>query len=108
MAISKGVSKHWTPAQRESILRAYRRSELTQKAFAGEAGIGLSTLQKWLRASGAAPASPVEFVAVPNVLAHSPAASVYRLRWPHGVVLELSPGFRPEEVAALLPILEAR
>jgi hypothetical protein len=33
----------------EEILAAYRRSGLTQRVFAQEAGIGVSTLQLWLR-----------------------------------------------------------
>lgn len=93
--------KRRKPEERSQILRAYHRSELSQRAFAAEAGISLSTLQLWLRGTRIQPRSQPAFVEVPNVLASIPAPLPYRLRWPSGLVLEIGQGFRPEDVAAL-------
>jgi DNA-binding transcriptional regulator YiaG len=49
MQNSSPVRKHTTPQQREEILQSYRDSQLTQKEFAAQAGIGVSTLQAWRR-----------------------------------------------------------
>ena len=43
-------SRRWrSMAEREEILAAYRKSELTQREFAQGAGICVGTLQNWLR-----------------------------------------------------------
>ena len=84
----------------------YRRSGLTQKRFAAQAGIGYSTLTLWLRkAAPARKPSPAAFVAVPNLLSPT-AASVYRLRFAGGLSVEVAPGFRPEELASLLEVVQ--
>ncbi len=79
---------------------------MTQKEFAARAGISVSTLHAWLRKTPARPAAadPV-FVAVPNLLPASPAASAYRLQWPGGLSLEVGSGFCSQELAALLQLL---
>jgi hypothetical protein len=94
-------------AQRADLLQAFRHSGLSQQAFAAQAGIGLSTLQLWLRAARAARAATPGFVELPNPL---PAAATpaYRLRWADGLVLELGRGFAAEELAALLQVVEGR
>ena len=56
MQNSRPVRKHRTRRQREDILRDYRQSQLTQKEFATQAGISVSTLQAWLRKAPARPA----------------------------------------------------
>ncbi len=100
--------KHRSPAQREELLVAYRQSQLTQREFAQQAGIGVSTLQAWLRkAPASADASAPTFVPVPNLLATPPATPAYRLHWPGGLSLELRAGFAVEELAALLQLLPA-
>lgn len=92
--------------EREQILQTYRRSGLTQKQFANQFGLGLSTLQSWLRKT----ARPVRslgagFVAVPNLLSAAPTPAAYRLRLPGGKDLEIRAGFDLEELAALLELL---
>lgn len=107
MPTSSTVRKRLTPAQRNRILAAYQRSRLPQREFATQAGIGLSTLQLWLRKAVAPPAGATAFVQVPNLLAQAPAAAVYRLHLAGGVILEIGSGFQSEEVAALLQLLPA-
>lgn len=100
------VRKHSTRAQRNQILRRYQRSQLTQKEFAAQAGLSVSTLQSWLRQ--AAPAQEegrTGFLPVPNLLASTAPPPTYRIAWPGGVVLEVRPGFAREELAALLAAL---
>jgi transposase-like protein len=98
--------RRFTLAQRDQILRAYRDSQLTQAEFAAGAGIGLSTLQRWLHNAGSRPARPTAgFVQVPNLLAQGSGPARYRLRWADGVELAIQAGFEPEELAMLLQLL---
>ncbi len=100
------VGKHRTAAQRQSILQDYRRSQMTQKEFAAEAGVSVSTLQAWLRKTSASPAGGDSvFMAVPNLLCASPTAPAYRLQWPGGLSLEVRSGFSSQELGALLQLL---
>jgi hypothetical protein len=101
------IRKHSTPEQRAKILQAWRASPLPDKAFAAQAGVGVSTLYAWRRGATRPPDRPGPFVAVPNLLPTVPAAPTYRLHWPGGLSLELRSGFAAAEVAALLPLLPA-
>ena len=106
MQTLSSVRKHSTPAQRNQILRRYQRSQLTQKEFAAQAGLGVSTLQSWLRQ--AAPAQEdggSGFLPAPNLLATTPSAPTYRIEWPGGLTLEVRPGFAREDLVALLAAL---
>jgi len=108
MQNSRLVRKHRTAAQREQILRDYRQSQLTQKQFATQAGLSVSTLQAWLRRAPGRPASlGSTFVAVPNLLSVAAAPPAYRLQWPGGLSLEVRAGFVSQELAALLQLLQA-
>jgi len=107
MQNSISARPHRTAAQRAQILTAYHRSDLTQKAFAAQAGIGCSTLASWLRKATACPsADQPAFVAVPNLLPAPGAATAYRLQFPRGLVVEVARGFRPEELTALLQVVQ--
>lgn len=105
MQNSSPVRKYSTPARREKILQAYRRSQLPQKEFAAQAGIGVSTLAAWLRKAAAKKEGDSSFVAVPNLLSALPAAPAYRLQWPGGLSLEVRSGFSAQELGALLQLL---
>ena len=106
MQNSESLRKHRTPAQRRALLKEFRRSQLTQQDFARQSGIGVSTLQSWLRKSGPEPGPKVPaFVALPNGLAASAAPPAYRLRWPNGLSLEFAAGFHVEDLAAVLELL---
>jgi transcriptional regulator with XRE-family HTH domain len=108
MSTTPTVRKRPTQAQREKILRAYRRSQLTQREFANQAGISVSALQLWLRKAAARPPSQATaFVQVPNLLAQAPGPAVYRLHLQAGIDLEIGSGFRPEELASLLQVLRS-
>jgi hypothetical protein len=81
---------------------------LTDKAYAAQSGVGVSTLHAWHRKAARQPAdAPPAFVAVPNLLAAVPPAPGYRLQWPAGLSLEVRSGFTPAELAALLQLLPA-
>ena len=88
------------------MLTAYRRSGLAQKTFAVQTGIGLSTLQCWLRKEAGAKNSGAAFVAVPNLFSAAPPTPTYRLQFPRGLILEVRPGFAPAELALLLQLVQ--
>jgi len=81
------------------------RSQLSQKEFAAQAGIGVSTLTAWLRKAAVNKERRASFVAVPNLLPASPSGPAYRLQWPGGLSLEIRPGFSSGELASLLQLL---
>jgi hypothetical protein len=94
--------KHFTPQQREDILQTWRSSPLTDKAYAAQAGVGVSTLHAWHRQAAARPPSPrPAFVAVPNLLTAVPVAPSYQLQWPNGLRLEVRSGFAAGDAADL-------
>ncbi len=102
------VRKRRTLAQRELILKDYQDSQLTQAEFAEQAGISVSTLQLWLRQASRAPsASTPAFIQVPNLLGQASTVPSYRVYLAGGIRLELSSGFKTEELALLLELLRA-
>jgi transposase-like protein len=102
----RSARQHFTPAQRARIIQDYRRGQLSQKECAAQAGIGVTTLQSWLRkAASATPAPRAKFLPVPNLLTATPARSTYRLHLAEGLQLEISSGFRPEELITLLQVV---
>jgi len=107
MSTRSRVRKHLTQTQREEILHDYGGTPLSQREFASQAGIGVSTLQLWLRkaAAGRRSARSAGFVEVPNPLAQAPGAAPYRLHLAGGIDLEVASGFRSEELASLLRVL---
>jgi len=107
MQSSSTVRKRHTPAQREKILGAYRRSRVSQREFCAQAGIGLSTLQLWLRKSARGAAAPAGFIELPPVNAAPTPGSMYRVHFRNGTVVEVGAGFGAEELRALLQLLPA-
>lgn len=106
MQNKRPVRKHRTHAQRKQLLADYRRSGLPQREFALQAGVGVSTLQLWLRQESHAPsAEPTTFLPVPNLLAQATAPAVYRLRLVSGAVLEIGTDYQPEPLERLLQLL---
>lgn len=98
--------KRLRQAQRDQILQDYHRSGLSQRQFAAQAGVGLSTLQLWLRQGASrSPVRATKFIEVPNVLRTSPTGATYRLHLAGGLQLEIGSGFRPEELSTLLRVL---
>jgi transposase-like protein len=101
------VQRHRTAAQRQEILTAYQRSQLTQKEFAAQAGIGCSTLTSWLRKAAPAKPSGAAFVPVPNLFSAATVVPAYRLQFPRGLVVEVASGFPAAELGALLQLVQA-
>jgi len=102
-----GRSRRHTPAQRDKIVDAYRRSRLTQKDFASQAGIGYSTLTFWLRKAARTrkvkvQTKPTAFVPVPNLFSAASPLAAYRICFPRGMIVEVAPGFQSAELDALL------
>lgn len=98
------MRRHLSAAQRNDVIAAYRKSNITQRQFAERTGIGLSTLGRWLRQAPSIEPAP-EFVSVPNLLAVPTVKPPYRLQWPQGLSLEIASGFDREELVALLQLL---
>ena len=108
------------PADKEQILSRYEASRLSQREFARQQGLGLSTLQLWLRQrrqagrhgpSSSGTSGPLVEVALPAV-SSLPWLSSARARGPLYEIelgekarLRLSPGFCLRETRALLTLL---
>lgn len=109
MQISSRVRQRPRATERQEILSAYRRSKLTQREFARQAGIGFSMLRKWLSRArlqdGAGSRS--RFVQLPHPLVQPGQQARYRLHPRPGVVWEVGSGFVSEEVAVFLRVLAA-
>ena len=101
------VRRHHRPAQREKLLAAYQRSGLPQTSFADQAGIARSTLIRWLRNDPTQKAVQSPLVPVPNLFSAVTATPAYRLRFPQGMIVEVAPGFRSEDLDALLQLVQA-
>ena len=49
MKSTSGRRPHFTRAERSGLVAEYHHRQLTQEEFAGQYGLGLSTLARWLR-----------------------------------------------------------
>jgi hypothetical protein len=92
-------------------LAAYRRSGLTQKEFAAQAGVGYSTLTSWLgKAAAERPVqpggAPSVFIPVPNLLSAADGVPAYRFEFPGGLKVAVARGFLAEELQALLQVAQ--
>ena len=97
--------KHFRAEERARVLREYRASGLTQREFAGRAGVSVSCLGNWLRRerAGTEPDVTPAFVEIPPP--RSLPRSGYRLEAPGGAVLEVPRHFSPSEVRELWALL---
>lgn len=103
MQIVKSVRKHASSARRKEIIRSYRDSRLTQREFAGRAGISAPTLRNWLKSTtGTTPPQSTQFLALPNLIPKNDSQPAFRLVLPSGLVLEVRQGFTPRELEAWL------
>ena len=101
------VRRHKTPAEKAQILSTYARSTLSQREVAAQCGISLSTLQRWMHQGQVGKTTPrAGLVEVPNLFAAGRAASPYRLHFPRGLVLEVAPGFQPEQLRSLAQLIQ--
>jgi hypothetical protein len=106
----------------EAILGEYAKSGLTQRVFAREIGIGVSTLQYWLRRNGqrepqkqrwemrdGGTSPEVSLLEVDlGGLAKGGGAfeERYEIEWSNGVRLRVPRGFGKEEVRALVDLVK--
>jgi hypothetical protein len=113
-------SRRRTASEIEEILEGYRNSGHTQRVFAQEAGIGVSTLQLWLRqvrskrrvlrgktSPGAKPPgiSLLEVdLAAPAMLTGCP--QLYEIELSGGARLRMAAGFADGDVRRLLALLK--
>jgi transposase-like protein len=97
------------PERIQAILEAYRVSQLTQREFCEQHGIGLSTLTLWRRKHGKVPAlaQEPEFICAPNLFASRAGPAAYRFESPRAMTLEVRSGFDLEELAAVLKVLQS-
>jgi transposase-like protein len=99
------IRRHKTHPERLRIVAEYEPGQKTQEEVATQHGIGLSTLRRWLRRQRGdkRPAGP-PLLELPNLLGR-PSAGRYRLHFPRELMLEVEPGFDPEEVRLLARLL---
>jgi transposase-like protein len=96
------VRRRRTPKQRQRLVTRFHRSRLTQRDFAARHGIGLSTLNKWLRLERDAVPAKVKFqeVRLPTPTPRWPIEVVS----PQGWIIRLQ---NSSEVQALPQLLRA-
>jgi hypothetical protein len=98
--------RRYSAPERQRLLEDFKRSGLTQRAFAQKFGIGLSTLQLWLRQAASTPVTsrPEGFVEIPDAFSFPPQQAVgcYRIHLPTGVSLEIPVGSVCPELPGLL------
>jgi transcriptional regulator with XRE-family HTH domain len=92
----------------------YHQSELTQRDFAEQSGISLSTLQLWLRKSAQSETiSAISEAPVSRTQSHwidtgvltptsSPSSAAIELGFPDGVLLKFNSEVDPEQVVQII------
>ena len=97
-----------TPAERTEILVARAQSELSDRQFAAQHGIAVTTLYRWQR-QGPAPARSegATLIEIAPLLRTRPAPTGYRLHFPRGLILEVAPGFSAEELRSLAGLIQS-
>jgi hypothetical protein len=101
------VRHHKTPSQKADLVAAYEGSGMSQREFAAQQGIALTTLQRWRRQSQIRQETlEAGLVEVPNLFGAGPAPCTYRLRFSGGLVLEVMSGFQPGELRCLAQLLQ--
>ena len=95
--------RRWPPKQRQRFLARFHESKLTQRDFANQHGVGLSTLVKWLRLEREAVPAKVKFqeVRLPNPAPHWPVEVVS----PQGWIVRLQNGLDVQHLPQVLQAL---
>ena len=99
--------KHKSSTEKAQILAKHKRGGLSLQQFAAQQGIAFSTLQRWANKArvAAADKSRAKLVEVPNLFACATAGAFYRLHFPRGLVLEVAPDFRVDELRSLVQVI---
>jgi len=119
-----GSRRRRTALEMEAVLERYWGSGQTQRVFTEKEGIGVSTLQYWLRrmrgqgaqgsrrrkwsgqSGGASASAPLSLLEVELVGAgRKTSQAAYEIELPDGTHLRLSSGFAEGEVRRLLALL---
>jgi transposase-like protein len=82
------IRHHVTSQQRQRLLARYHKSQLTQRDFAAKAGVGLSTLVKWLHQERNHTQEPVSLREV--MLPHAPGRRALEVVSPQGWTVRLA------------------
>ena len=100
---SRSGRRRWKPKQRQQFLADFHQSKMTQRDFAENNGVGLSTLVKWLRVEREAVPAKVKFqeVRLPNPSARWPVEVVS----PQGWIVRLQNGSDVQMLPELLQAL---
>lgn len=95
--------RRWTRKQRQRLLEQFHQSHLIQSVFARETGVGLSTLNRWLRLEREAVPPKVTFqeVRMPNPVSKWPVEVVS----PQGWIVRLQTGSDVQMLPELLRAL---
>ena len=117
-----GIRRRRDAGEVEVILDEYAKSGLTQRVFAREIGIGVSTLQYWLRRkalsglqrqrreTGSEQTSPEVSLLEVDLADIAGRGSVgeerYEIEWASGMRLRVPRGFRQEELRTLLGMVK--
>jgi transposase-like protein len=117
-----GARRQRQGGKAEQILEQYSKSGLTQRVFAREVGVGLSTLQLWLRQARLSAESGTRRASTPkrakalslleveldggSVPTWQQAGARYEMELTNGARLRLAACFRDDEVRRLLVLLQ--
>jgi hypothetical protein len=95
--------RRWTSKQRQRFLARFQESTLTQRDFATQYGVGLSTLNKWLRLERDAVPPKVKFqeIRLPNPPTRWPVEIIS----PQGWIVRLQNGSDVQQLPSLLRAL---
>src|SRR5580698_4931174 len=95
--------RRWTSKRRTRLLAKFHQSQFTQSVFARDNGVGLSTLNRWLRLERDAVSEKVKFqeVRMPNPVSKWPVEVVS----PQGWIVRLQNGSDVQQLPELLRAL---
>lgn len=106
------MRKNWgmtDPNTIQRLLQQYDDSDLTQRAFAVQAGVAYSTFTSWLRKFRAddfpdPPPAWIEAPPAPSGVGGAESGSDIVVEWPNGLRLHVRPGFDSGDVARLMEL----
>ena len=94
--------RHYSPSDRERIVAAYRRSGLTQVAFAEQIGISVYVLRDWIYR----PRPREQSQRLVPIRVAAPLTGDVEITLPRGVSARVPADVAPDFVAALVRALE--
>jgi transposase-like protein len=104
MSTTRRRGGRFSPEEREQILAAYRGSGLSQREFAAQNGVSVSSLVLWMRQKGRRPTASPPLIALPSGFPAG-GARAYAIDFRGGHRLEIARGFDPAELERLCHVL---